>query len=1411
MQIHLEVLPLDRTTGVRIPVRLCSADDRRITAFDGYRWWPAITRKPTMTMTLFDGAFTGSITTGEARVEISAYALKRCDSLAPGYAWTGAPVKFWSIIPETGERELRFVGLIEQMSNSGDAISINMRVDTEPFVLNVLPLTYAGTGAAEGPADLKDKIKPFVIGRCFNIEPAQINVPLNIYQFHGYGPISAIETLYERGSVYGDSSGDHANYAALAAAELEPGTWATCLAEGMIRLGAPAFGVITADVLGDQPASIGARKTGEVITRLCEVAGISTDVLDLASLSALDAALSSLPSQGHIGLYLNDQVRGLELFQTLARPCNAAVGISWLGKLFVARTRFGTPATVFDAQGRRRPAVLGAAEQSVSPPFWRIEMLGQRSWRVHNDSEISWGALNAEEIVYPDGTPVSDLQPGQAGATRNVARGFYNSGTAYTRGDEVIFNGATYRLIVATSTGVTPGDATKWAQVSVAGNIFSVVSSGQAFTFDGNGNAVPSSQSIDFTAYAPGEDEVTWAAVAYGAAGTSLGAATLTGSGLSRALSLANFIANSGTVRVVVTAEYGDLTDSVTIVRLQNGVSPITGYLTNEAVTLPADAAGSVPSFAGASGLFKVFEGVTPITSGVTYSVEGSSAITVTISASGAYEVTAMDSQSYGAATLRAVYQGVTIDRVFWVSKALAGTSSSVLTLSAPAQAFTFDGGGAAAPTSQSIVFTANRQNLTGTVVWTARAFNAAGADIGAATLTGSGDTRTLSLANFQANSGTQSVTVTATLGGLSDSMTVYRLADGAAGLTGLLSNEAVTLSAAADGTVSDFSPASGQFRLFRGTTDVTTSGSFSVFSQTSCSVSINPISGAYSVASMSADTATATLRATISGATIDLVLSLAKARRGVTGDPGATGAAAQALLLTTSGTAFSFNGVGDPSPSSQSITLNVNRQNISGTVTFSAQAYASNGSLLGNVSLSGSGDSRTISNTQFSTYTGTAFVQVIASLGALSDSATLIRVVDGSPAINSVLTNESHSVTTAVDGTGGVFTDAGGTMRVFRGAADITTGNGVSYSIASRSPASPTWITIDALTGVYTVSDPGANQAAATVRATLAGINYDRTYTLAKSRAGEAGITGSLDRDNAVVPARADGVVESYALATAAFRAFRGLTDVSNLFTLSVVSNPQTLTVSISGQTFSVTAGFDANEDTATITVRATGSGAMAGVFFDRTFSLGKSRNGVPVVSVLPSTDLFVGRQVFLTTDGKTYRNTDATFAGWTAGVAAPDVSGSLSTIQISTNAISNITVSDSTTALNIAHTTSSSLNDWTLIQSVTFTTTGGVLLFDANFVNSSQAPANSTDLYGIDFALRTLTGGFGTQIHQSKQLGHGAAVPRFFDVCQIRTTTILPAGTYTAELRARFIQPTGGAGTTTANRTIVVTELKR
>lgn len=101
------------------------------------------------------------------------------------------------------------------------------------------------------------------------------------------------------------------------------------------------------------------------------------------------------------------------------------------------------------------------------------------------------------------------------------------------------------------------------------------------------------------------------------------------------------------------------------------------GYLTNESIVLPANAAGTVTDFSKANGTFVTFIGQNQLSTGVAYSLESATGITTTINAtSGAYSVTAI-SADVGVAIYKAVYSGVTIRKQLMVVKARQGATGT--------------------------------------------------------------------------------------------------------------------------------------------------------------------------------------------------------------------------------------------------------------------------------------------------------------------------------------------------------------------------------------------------------------------------------------------------------------------------------------------------------------------------------------------------------------------------------------------------------------------------------------------------------------------------------------------------------------------------------------------------------------
>jgi len=105
------------------------------------------------------------------------------------------------------------------------------------------------------------------------------------------------------------------------------------------------------------------------------------------------------------------------------------------------------------------------------------------------------------------------------------------------------------------------------------------------------------------------------------------------------------------------------------------GENAITGELSLSPIILPANASGAVTSYAGATGMFKLFDGTEEVTSGVAYNLVSATGVTASINSStGAYTVSSMPNRTdYGTAMFKAVYQGVTVQKILAVIKSKQG------------------------------------------------------------------------------------------------------------------------------------------------------------------------------------------------------------------------------------------------------------------------------------------------------------------------------------------------------------------------------------------------------------------------------------------------------------------------------------------------------------------------------------------------------------------------------------------------------------------------------------------------------------------------------------------------------------------------------------------------------------------
>lgn len=229
---------------------------------------------------------------------------------------------------------------------------------------------------------------------------------------------------------------------------------------------------------------------------------------------------------------------------------------------------------------------------------------------------------------------------------------------------------------------------------------------------------------------------------------------------------------------------------------------------------------------------------------------------------------------------------------------ALNSLTAPTLTLTYPTEIVVYANPQATSSTDPTLSFTATPVGVSGTAVFTCTAYNAAGVSLGGITMGGTGNTRTLTPAQFNSLGAldTDYVQIVATLGALSDQVTVYRLDGGTDAIHTLLTNEACVVPADTGGTVSSFAGASSDVKIYQG---ITESSSLWTFTATVSAVagtfngSALPVSTGFTgvtapslvVTGLSADSGYVTITATRTGyPTQTKIFNISKSKAGVAG-----------------------------------------------------------------------------------------------------------------------------------------------------------------------------------------------------------------------------------------------------------------------------------------------------------------------------------------------------------------------------------------------------------------------------------------------------------------------------------------------------------------------------------------------
>ena len=325
--------------------------------------------------------------------------------------------------------------------------------------------------------------------------------------------------------------------------------------------------------------------------------------------------------------------------------------------------------------------------------------------------------------------------------------------------------------------------------------------------------------------------------------------------------------------------------DIMTVYGLTNGFG-VTGFLTNESHVEPADSTGDLTTAVNdAGGTFKVFLGTNDITTdpAVTFSNPSNSGINVTIDNNGVYALDNVNPfASIGTLSGSAVFEAnigsslisnsnadMSIEKKYTIAKSLRGSTGpsgtgvgnpgvdarAVKLVPNNGQVIRYSADGSTE--SDTLTFTGEpNEAFTGTKTYDFAVKKGGGSSFDIKQLQGNSADFILAGSDEPNVDSAYVVRIQAYEDNVikaRDFVTVYGLADGTS-ITAFLTNEAHVEGYDSDGNLVDnFDDAGGTFKVFRGTTEITTSCTFSVDTEVGVDVEIGEDTGIYVVNEFSA------------------------------------------------------------------------------------------------------------------------------------------------------------------------------------------------------------------------------------------------------------------------------------------------------------------------------------------------------------------------------------------------------------------------------------------------------------------------------------------------------------------------------------------------------------------------------
>jgi len=374
-------------------------------------------------VTLFDGGEP----TGEARTAFGQININNQDGefdylIDMPFDGRDVDLKYGETDDAFADFETALIGTIDQIEWGTQQIQLRLRDPGEAFRLPVRRNRYTGAGDENGDTDLAGTGRPLAYGRVRNVTPVLVSAADLLYQVHD-GGLDDIDAVRDKGIALVDA-GNFTTVALLLAATtgigqtIEPGEYATCLAEGYFRLGGQPDGLITCDATGDNSGGY-IDDTANIIrrlatTRLAPYNLQDPEQIDTASFTAL---ISSQPAT--VGFYVDTTEITMA---DIATRLMAGIGGYWYfnreRQLVVGRLELATsPAVTLTLAD-----IITINRAAIPTPVWRRAVTWRKSWTVQGADNLAAGVSDADRQLYGFEYRQSVTEDGQTRGRHRFAR-----------------------------------------------------------------------------------------------------------------------------------------------------------------------------------------------------------------------------------------------------------------------------------------------------------------------------------------------------------------------------------------------------------------------------------------------------------------------------------------------------------------------------------------------------------------------------------------------------------------------------------------------------------------------------------------------------------------------------------------------------------------------------------------------------------------------------------------------------------------------------------------------------------------------------------------------------------------------------------------------------------------------------